>query len=657
MKRFLRRAAAVLLLGLALGVPVCATGAAAAPEGDPFVRLEAGAEETIEFVPPANSEYAVYLFSAGKGEAEGSAELTLNGETVIAGAGSGALCSAWLVAGERYVLRVRSDEPAMVEIARSALSRCFDQPLPVEENVPGGKMIARAYDAHWYEFEASAVGRLMFTCVPEEPGMELRAALFDESGAMISELEALPGGACMLLTRTRANRRYYLRVCAPGGQTGYYFLTIHRRAEDTITSALRFEEEEPQTLAAGSAVNLAERLRGEALLWASDAPEVAAVAQDGTAVGLAPGAANITAYGMNSQAVCRVEVVDVPLEGLRVLNSPMQLAVGDEVEVAVARAPRNASERGLRFSIADPAIASVTEAGVVTGLAPGETRLTVTNPSGEISAEAVVHVEPAGRRYRALLVGEQNYPFGVNAERTGSENSVAALAGLLESGRFSVTDYEVRARADLSRAELIAEIRSAFGDAAGGDVSLLYVTCHGSYTGGMSFLELSDGSKLSARDLERELRRVRGTVVAMIDCCGSGGAIGAASERAAFARGITGAFSGAAIRGSRYRVLCSAGLDEDSFRLAFNGESGAGTMATVFARALCDGAGWNLDRNARGTMGADDDYDGAVTLEELARYMAGRVDWYLDRASELTGTVYRQSVHVYPEGDPFVLFE
>ena len=188
-------------------------------------------------------------------------------------------------------------------------------------------------------------------------------------------------------------------------------------------------------------------------------------------------------------------------------------------------------------------------------------------------------------------------------------------------------------------------------------MSLLYVTCHGSYTGGMSFLELSDGSTLSARDLERELRRVPGTVIVLIDCCGSGGAIGAASERVAFAKGVIGAFSGASIRGSRFKVIASAGLDEDSFRLAFNQQAEAGVMATVFARALCDGAGWDIDRNARGTMGADLDYDGAITLDELAEYMAERVRWYLEFASELTGETYRQSVQVYPMGDPFALFE
>jgi len=56
-------------------------------------------------------------------------------------------------------------------------------------------------------------------------------------------------------------------------------------------------------------------------------------------------------------------------------------------------------------------------------------------------------------------------------------------------------------------------------------------------------------------------------------------------------------------------------------------------------------------------MGADRDYDRSVSLGELADYMALRTDWYLQKASELTGEDYSQSIQVYPADDPFILFE
>ena len=124
MKRFLRGAAAALLLGLALIAPAKPAGALALPERDPLTLAPSGGDVLeLSYVPPANSDYAVYLFSADGGEVDGTAELSLDGETVATGEGRGELCSAWLVAGEAYALRVNYTGSVIVEIARNALSR------------------------------------------------------------------------------------------------------------------------------------------------------------------------------------------------------------------------------------------------------------------------------------------------------------------------------------------------------------------------------------------------------------------------------------------------------------------------------------------------------------------------------------------------------
>ena len=68
-------------------------------------------------------------------------------------------------------------------------------------------------------------------------------------------------------------------------------------------------------------------------------------------------------------------------------------------------------------------------------------------------------------------------------------------------------------------------------------------------------------------------------------------------------------------------------------------------------------AGWDIDRDQRGTMGADFNYDGKITMAEMQIYLQERVNWYMDIVSGITGQDYRQSVQVYPQGDPLVLFE
>ena len=652
--RKLKRAALLLLI-LVLIAPAASVGALALSGSDPMRLADLSRGDYVfDYVPQANSSYALYVFSADGGEVQARAELLEDGNVIAVGEGRGAILTQWLVAGVNYTVRVSGSGSAIVEIARDALSRCYSQPLSARENEPSQKMIAHAYDAHWYGFQANETGMLMLTCVPQDADLSLSAALFDDSGALIAQFETLRGGACMLRAATEAGRSYRLRVSAPAGGTGYYALNLHR-PEARELAGIQFSQSS-YSVAAGGEIQLSSQIEGEALLWVSESPETARALPDGRIVGLRPGTARITAYGMLSEASCSVEVAFVALERIEIAGEAIRLSVGDDAAVLVNFTPENASDQRLRYVMENPLVASVSRDGVVKGLQSGETVLTVSNARGTVSASIPVIVSPAVRKYRALLVSEENYPFEENTVRNGSKASMQAIANLLETAEFADASFVARGAEDLSKAELVAEIRATFRNATPLDVSLIYITCHGSYEGGMSFLELSDGSSISARDLERELRAIPGTVVVLIDSCGSGGAIGAASEYENFAKGITGAFSGAAIRGSKYKVLASAGLDQDSYRIAFNADAGAGIMATAFARALCDGAGWDIDRGDRGTMGADSNYDGSITLDELYQYMRSRVDWYLGVASSLTGQTYRQSVQVWPEGDPFVIF-
>lgn len=642
------------ILVLLLIASACTAGALALSETDPLLFADLNhADFEFRYVPQANSDYAIYLFSADGGEVQGRVEILENGEVVTDGEGTGEICSAWLMEGAKYTVRVHGSGNAVIEVARKALSRNFSQPLLAEEGEPTGKMIAHDYDAHWYAFEAAESAPALLTCVSENPRMKPEAMLFDDTGSLISAFENLSEGVCKLRYETEAGKRYFIRVSAPAGGTGYYTLQIHRSKGEVSIPAFDTAE---AVLAVGDEINLSGET-DDALLWVSSAPETAVVLQNGTILGLSPGEATITVYGMDGQADCKILVQNVPLEGLQIVGEEIVLNVGDDADIHVEIQPSNASVRKLRFRVEDMQIATVSREGILKALQPGETNLYVSDADGNFTDSARIVVHPAVRKYRALLIGEENYPFDEDAQRSGSDNSIQAIASLLGTVKFENAAYSVRTAKDLSRAELIAAIRETFKSATAQDVSLLYITCHGSFSGGMSFLELSDGSALSARDLERELRRVSGTVVVLIDCCGSGGAIGAASERIAFAKGVTGAFASGSIRGSKYKVIASAGLDEDSFRIAFNEHADSGVMATVFARALCDGAGWDIDRGATGTMGADTNYDGSITLGELQEYMTGRMAWYLNIASELTGENYRQSIQVYPEGDPLVLFE
>ena len=62
-----------------------------------------------------------------------------------------------------------------------------------------------------------------------------------------------------------------------------------------------------------------------------------------------------------------------------------------------------------------------------------------------------------------------------------------------------------------------------------------------------------------------------------------------------------------------------------------------------------------MEGQRRGSLSADADYSGQITLWEAYRYTLRRVKWYLALADGSTGK-YQQDVQIYPEGDGLVLF-
>lgn len=136
MKSILRRAAVALLL-MTLAAPVFLTGALALSNADPMLRANLDrADFEFEYTPPANSDYALYVFSEDGSEVQARAEILEDGLIIASGMGSGQICSAWLVAGKTYSMRVHGSGQALVEVARNTLSRCYDEPLDVREEEP-----------------------------------------------------------------------------------------------------------------------------------------------------------------------------------------------------------------------------------------------------------------------------------------------------------------------------------------------------------------------------------------------------------------------------------------------------------------------------------------------------------------------------------------
>lgn len=623
-----------------------------------WVELDGG-DQTFEFAARSGSVYDICCFPGDGGAGDVTARLFREGELIAEGAGRLVALSERLSADTVYALTLSGAGRVGLEVARHALGRCFDQPLTL--NAAGddySKAIARSGDVHWYAVDADG-GELSLTGVPQEPGLWLTAMLFDADGQLISEADGTPGGAFTMACPARSGP-CRIRVYAPEGGTGFYSLSVSPLAGGA-PERLRLSETELRLSGHEARQLYAEADPAAAVApvyWESSDIGVAQVTQSGAVTGVRAGTAVVTAYAPGgARAHCLVTVAPQPVLGIETITDHIDMNVGDDVSLEWRLIPENATETAVSFAAVPEGVVEVDEGGVVRAVTEGEAVITLRAADGGYEDAAVVRVHPAQSRWRALLIGEKNYSTSVAGARLGSVNSVAGFKQMLEGLSFSGARFEVTTRLDATRREALDAIGEVFAGATDQDTALVYITCHGFYRGGMTCLQMVDGSVLTAQALRQALDAVPGRIVVMVDCCGSGGVIGSAGAPDDILSGILDVFSGAAgpsvFADSRFRVLASAFVEQDSYRISFDAQPAEAGMATAFARAVCEGCGWSIDRASRGALRADVNSDGVVTLDEISRYAARRVTWYLS----LNEGRYAQSVRAFPEGDVASLFE
>ncbi len=609
-----------------------------------------GEPRMFAYSPAANGVYGVYLLPDSQ-EADARAELWQDGECLAEGGDLRNPLTFRLTAGGEYEIRVSGAGRVRMEIARDALSRCPTQPLEIPDGESYSKLIARQGDAHWYSVKAESSGAAMLVCAPEQRGLRLAGALFDEAGRMLGRAETLASGTAILSAEFEEGRTYLIRLSGIGGGTGKYALSMLRSENASRPESVQLGADRLTVRGYASerlSIDLIPAGSCDLVYLDSSDFDIARGWPSGFIEGRQSGDAVITVYGFGgARSTCRVAVESVPVEAVRFTLDNLILEEGETRRLSANLVPANATDRRIAYASDDDDVAVIDESGVLTAVGPGAAKITATAQDGGAVGVAHVTVEPAGPKHRALLIGEQDYAPTVETVREGSVKSVEGVRSLL----YSSGGYQVATLLDGSRDDILAAVRATFAGAREQDVSLVYITCHGFYQAGMTFFLMADGSVLSAYDLERELRVIPGEIILMVDCCGSGGVLAEAGTPADILSGITSVFTApvgpASVRGSKYRVVASAYLDQDSYRIGF----GASGMSTVFARALCDAAGWNIDLAAPSAMNADTNYDARITLSELASYLARRIPWYLNLAGQ-----YQQTTVVYPENDAFTIF-
>ncbi len=618
-----------------------------------------GTRRVYTFTPENSGVYIFRGFPAGAVSAPVYARLyNAQGELIGRASGSGAfVIEAALAEGEPARLVVTSYSMSVntrVEVMASVYGRCFNQPVRLGTgSVSYNRAVVKPRDTHWYAYVPDADG--WYVVRTESAGrsaLDTNGCVMDDTGRMIAENDDVlfpSDGNFRMCLYLSAGKQYYIRVSAASNATGSYRLIVaapERGAQLPIRLTL---DEAGVTVKIGEKHALTSTVRPESCqddrMWISENSAVATVSSQGVVTGVAAGETYIHVYAGQLEASCRVIVPETRAASLAFDAPQLSLRTGDAASAAPVILPENAAV-SLSYESADERIARVSESGEITAVAVGETVITVRDSESGLSARLTVTVTEAGRRYRALVLGEQNYAAG--RTRVGGLNTAQGVADMLAEQDIGGEKYAVTLRMDVTREALVAAIDETFSDATDKDLSLFYINCHGDYDGS-AYIELHDGTRITAAQLEMLLRRIPGKVVVIMDCCRSGGFL---SDAGRFMGAMQSAFTkpNGPLTDGKYIVLTSAGPDQDSYRRSFADGDDEESMATIMARALCEGAGWDLIGNRICTLKADADKSRQVTLQEMYLYLSRRVMYYLE------GTGVEQTVCVWPEGDQTVLF-
>ena len=276
--------------------------------------------------------------------------------------------------------------------------------------------------------------------------------------------------------------------------------------------------------------------------------------------------------------------------------------------------------------------------------------------------------------HRALLIGEKNYPnYTADPILEGPDNDINAMGNVL-AGMGSAYAGRITKKLNASRQEIFSSITSTFAGATDQDVSLFYFSGHGitsgNYAGALAPADYNGYANMliTAPQLADALNQVRGTVIVILDSCGSGaliyarGADGLEKVEEApfnptqFNQAVVNAFASVApqartgeLISSKFKVLTACANDQQSWTWGYNVQGGNTMYFGHMSYHLTMGAGLvHGTTTVLASAPADTNNNGIITLREAYNYVAPRVSDGLGQ--------YAQTVMMYPTNEEFNLF-
>lgn len=145
--------------------------------------------------------------------------------------------------------------------------------------------------------------------------------------------------------------------------------------------------------------------------WSSSNPSIATVDSEGLVTAIAVGTATITATttdGTNLSASCDVTVSIIPVTSVQLNKTSLTLDIGDvdTYQLTATVTPSNATYKTLAWTSSNPAVATVSDNGLVSLVAPGTATITATTTDGtNLSASCQVKVV---KRIKSITLNESS---------------------------------------------------------------------------------------------------------------------------------------------------------------------------------------------------------------------------------------------------------
>ena len=165
----------------------------------------------------------------------------------------------------------------------------------------------------------------------------------------------------------------------------------------------------------------------------------------------------VTYEGQDAQVIPFAEET-VYVESVTLDQSTAQVQVGQTVALNASVLPQNATCQDVTWSTSDPAVATVDENGVVTGVAQGTATITVTTADGGKTARCVVQVGNPQTANKTLL--QKTYDYALTLSTDGVVGSAAAYFEkvLAEAGQVLANPNATQAQVDTAWDNLLEGI-------------------------------------------------------------------------------------------------------------------------------------------------------------------------------------------------------